>query len=451
MKLVKLLLLASLVCVAGCPDGRGPDHPRGASEAGLSLTYYADRKQSPEDTDVKRILVVEQRRWVDVGADKTLDIDQIDEGADLESLVIESLSNPGGLKLGGCSRDLVSIRGGASTAWVGRKAVITVGRGRSAEGTITSVRDGQLILASDDGRVTAVTLQEAKSFTLIGGDAQVRCQVESGTGKQLVRVVYTTPGLTFSSEHTMVVRLDDVGVGTAEITPRFTVYTPAWQVVADVALYDGIPGGAHPPHEVFRGPVTLTGDPVIVAGEVIKAPARLDAVYRGAVVSPGEPARDQYWRNGMTMDVWEWLELDLGDDTMPPGRVMLEVNQTGEPVPQPAMVEADAIELVNPETDRSGQIRIKLWPSVDLRGMRMKYPLSVLDNGLTESLLFSVSNGGDRPREILIEEELRPGKKREVMKPFPTKPTVRNGVLRVRVTARPGRAVRVGYVMSYEW
>jgi hypothetical protein len=445
------LLLLCVACLAGCPNGGGPNHPKKASEAGLSLTYYADRKESPEDLDVKRILVVEQRRWVDVGADKTLDIDQIDEGADLESLVIESLSNPGGLKLGGCSRDLVSIRGGATTAWVGRQAVISVGRGKTASGTITSVRDGTIILAAADGTVTAVELREAKSFTIVGGDAQVRCQVESGSGKQLVRVVYTTPGLTFSSEHTMVVKLDEMGKGTAEITPRFTVYTPAWQVVADVALYDGIPGGTHPPHEVFRGPITLTGDPVIVAGQTIKAPAKLDAIYRGAVVSPGEPTRDQYWRNGMTMDVWEWLELDLGNDTMPPGRVMLEVTQAGEPVPQPALVEADAIELVDPAGDRLGEIRIKLWPSVDLRGMRYKYPLSILDNGLTESLLFSVSNGGDRVRDLVIEEELRPAKKREVMKPFPKKPTVRNGVLRVRVTARPGRAVRVGYVMSYEW
>src|SRR5213078_3170696 len=189
---------------------------------------------------------------------------------------------------------------------------------------------------------------------------------ESGAGRQLVRVVYTTAGLTFSSEQQMVVKVDAKGKGTAAITPRFSVYTPPWQIVADVALYDGVPGGAHPPHEVFRGPVTLTGDEVIVAGTTKTVPAELLSIYRGAVSYPGEPVHDTSWHYSSTVDVWDWLELDLGDDTMPPGRVMLEVSQGDDPVPQPAIIEADAIELVDPAADQTGRIRIKLWPEMDL-------------------------------------------------------------------------------------
>lgn len=443
-------IIPLVLFLAACPSGRGPDHPTGSSQEGLSLTYYADRKATPEATTVDHMLVVEQRRWIDVGADKTLDIDQIDDGADLESLVIESLSNPGGLVLGGCSRDLISLHG-AETSWIGRKGEITVDHGRTATGTVTAVQDGKVLLAGDDGTVTAIDMQEARSFRLIGGGSRVRCQVESGAGKQLVRVVYTTPGLTFASEQQMVVKVDAKGKGTAAITPRFTVYTPPWQIVADVSLYDGVPGGAHPPHEVFHGPVTLTGDAVIVAGTTKTVPAEVLSIFRGAISYPGEPPHDTNWHYNSTVDVWDYLELDLGDDTMPPGRVMLEVSQGDDPVPQPAILEADAIEMVDPASDQTGRIRIKLWQASDLRGQRQKWTMSTLDTGMVESVLCSVANGGSRPREVVVEEEMRPARRREVDKPFPRKPTVRNGILRTRLTVPPGGLGRVGYVLNYEW
>lgn len=445
--------LPAILLLAACPGGPGPDHPTAHSEEGLSLTYYADRKSAPEDTSgvaTKHELVVEQRRWVDVGADKMLDIDQIDDGADLESLVIESLSSSGGLVLGGCSRDLVSLHG-AETSWIGRKGEITVDHGRTATGTVTAIQDGKVLLAGDDGTVTAVDMDQARSFRLIGGGSRVRCQVESGTGKQLVRVVYTTEGLTFSSEQQMVVKVDARGKGTASITPRFTVYTPPWQIVADVALYDGVPGGAHPPHEVFRGPVTLTGDAVIVAGTTESIPAEVVSIFRGAIAYPGEPPHDTSWHYNSTTDVWDYLELDLGDDTMPPGRVMLEVSQGADPVPQPAIIEADAIEMVDPAAEQTGRIRIKLWPAMDLRGQRSKWVMSTLDTGMAESVLMSVANAGTESHDVLIEEEMRPAKKREIDKPFPKKPTVRNGVLRTRITVPAGGLGRVGYVLNYEW
>jgi hypothetical protein len=460
-RIASLTLVASaLAAGAGCPGrGRGPDKPVAATD-GLSLTYYIERRTpapvdpgmpppQPADEVVDKVVVVEQRRWVEVGADRALEIDRIDDGADLESLVIESLQG-GDLALGTCGRDSVldALHSSQST-WLGRKAEITLAKGRTATGTITAIVDNRVILVGDDGETTEVTTTNWRSFRVLGGDSLVRCKVTAGEGKHLVRVVYTTGALGFHADHTMRVSLDETDRGKVEITPRFTVDTPPWQVVADVSLYDGMPGGTRAPREVFRGPITLTGDAVVVAGPTQTAVARIEAVYRGAIVSPGESSREAYWRTSSNVDVWDWLDLELGDATLPPGRLDLEIARATQPVPEPAVVEQTAIEL--PDPDDPGHVRIRLWPVNELRGQRLKMQLSTLQSEITESILFSLSNAGERTREVVVEEELRPAKKRSVLRSFPRKPTVRDNILRVRLKAIPGNAARAGVVMHYEW
>jgi hypothetical protein len=458
---------AALAGLAGCPGGGGGTDPRtpGAARDGLTLTYYIDRKFEPrapeagfavmpaptpiaEDTTT-RLVVVEQRQWVDVVAGQTLDLERIDDGADLESLVIEPLAG-GGLELGTCARDsVVSALRAEQTMWVGRQVEIVLDGGATAAGTIAAIRGDQLVLVDAAGATTAVSTNRWRAIRLVGGDSLVRCLVTSGEGRRLVRVVYTTTALGFHAEHTMRVALAADGTGTAEITPRFTVDTPAWQLTADVALYDGMPGGARAPREVFRGPVTLTGESVVVAAPMQRAAARLEAVYRGAIPIPNEAATDPYWRQQSTLDVWDWLTLDLGDATLPPGRITMEIARAGDAVPEPAIAEPDALELVDP-ADRS-RVRIKLWPVPELRGSRMKTNLSSVTSQLRESILFAISNSGDRPRDVIIEEELRPARTRAVLRPFPKKPTVRDGVLRIRLRAMPGAAAHAGYVLDYQF
>ena len=78
-------------------------------------------------------------------------------------------------------------------------------------------------------------------------------------------------------------------------------------------------------------------------------------------------------------------------------------------------------------------------------------PVFVLTSQVRESILFAISNSGDRPRDVIIEEELRPARTRAVLRPFPRKPTVRDGVLRLRLRAVPGAAAHAGYVLDYQF
>jgi hypothetical protein len=446
-------LLAAAVAAAGCPGGTrggGTTAPAASRTAGLALTYYRHR-----DTDgtVERLVVVEQRRWVEVGADRTLEIDRIDDGADLATLVIEPLG--GELVLGRCGRDSVlqALRG-APVAWVGRAVELTVGDGRTVTGTIVGVQDRHVVIAGADGQTTVVGFEAWRGLRVAGGDSVVRCAVAAGRGRQLVRVVYATTAFGFEAEHTMRAAIGADDRGTIEIVARFTVDTPPWQVEADVTLHDGLPGGARSPREVFRGPITLSGDPVVVSAPTLTAPARIEAVYRADPLQMhgGDGPRDPGWRTGQTFgDVHDWLELELGDAPLPPGGMMIEVARAGEPA-QLVTVTGDALEVPDPDTERPTPTRIRLWPSPDLKGGRSKVQVSQSsdNSSLIESVVLSISNGGDRPREVVVEEELRPHRKRlSVVRPFPKRPTLRDNVLRLRLTVPPG-ATRAGYILDYD-
>ena len=450
--------VVGLVAACGGPQGAAPY----AGRPGLTLTYYVEAKQGAAE----RLVLVEQRRWIDLGAHRTFDIDRIDDAADLETLVVESLSRQGALAIGRCLRDPLTRaapepRPGPRApgeparpppVLVGRHVELTVAAGATVRGTIVAhhvVGERRVvIIQGEEGRTVEVREDAIRSvrYTGLGGPG-VRCEIARGSGRHLVRVVYTTASLGFRAEHTVHAKLDVDGVGTAEIVPRFTVDTPPWQITADVALYDGVPGGHQPPQLVFRGPIKVTGEPVVVTSAPRHAPARIDSVYRGAVAASGEAPTEPYWRHASVGEVWEWLDIALGDHALPRGRAILDVARAGQP-PIPMVVEADGMQRADAEAG-TGALQIRLWPAADLRGTRMKTPITSTGGVLAESLAFSISNAGDRPRLVVIEEVLRPAKRRRVLHPFPKKPTTRDGVLRMRVGVEPGRATRAGWVVEY--
>jgi hypothetical protein len=92
---------------------------------------------------------------------------------------------------------------------------------------------------------------------------------------------------------------------------------------------------------------------------------------------------------------------------------------------------------------------MRLWTVVDMYGSRTKLWLGGDRTGLAEEMVFVVWATGSVGRDVVIEEQLRPARRRRVLKPWPTKPVVRDGVLRTRARVEPGRQVKTGYVVEY--
>ena len=59
--------------------------------------------------------------------------------------------------------------------------------------------------------------------------------------------------------------------------------------------------------------------------------------------------------------------------------------------------------------------RVPLWTDAMLRGFRVKVYASGDEHVLRERLGLSVANLADRPREVWVEEELRPARRRKVL------------------------------------
>ena len=146
--------------------------------------------------------VVDDRRWIDV-AGGALEIDRVDPRADLPSLVIEPLAG-GALQIGACLRD---------------------------------------------------RLPRAAFAPLL------RCAALGAPGRHLVRALYVVPGLGYRAQHDVAM----TAAGQAAVVSRFAVVTPAWQVRAELALFDGTPGGPHPAREVVRGTAMLDGGIAVLA------------------------------------------------------------------------------------------------------------------------------------------------------------------------------------------
>jgi hypothetical protein len=322
--------------------------------AGVSISVY--------DT----FSIVDDRRDVEVDGD-TVALDQIDPGAALASLRIES-----DLRIGACHRELAG----------------------HAAGTI-------------------------------------RCEVSGARGRHRVRLVYASTALHYRAEHYLTVAGDR-----ARAVSRFAIATPPWGARAELVLFDGAPSGDHPPREVARGMAALDGTTAVLASGELAVPATVRRVYDGAVRSDLPPS-DAAWGRASQPLVWVWLEVD--DLTLAPGPVRVDV--------------AGRVAIVPGEGIRRDRrtLRLPLWVDDELRGLRARFV--DLGDGATvaERLLLGVASTATEPREVWIEEHLRPARHRRIERAWPVRPVLAGDVLRTRLVVKPGAVERTGYTIAYDY
>jgi hypothetical protein len=371
---------AALLVLAACTPPRPLEHVAQPA-AGVAIAIYAKPDGSPYS-------VVDDRRWIDVTG-STIALANIDPGAELPSLMIEPLSDPA-LAIGQCSRDRVADP-------------------PKADGTKPA-----------PDRVAST----------------VRCEVHGRAGRHLVRVLYVSTSLGYRAKHDISVKAADRAV----VSSRFAIATPPWHGTADVALYDGVPGGERPPVAVAHGTVALDGTTAIVSVPPHDLPARLRRVYDGAVApAPDAPTQDAGWAQASTPQVWLWLE--LANATLAPGPFHVSV-ELGDEGTHQVDVASDA---------RRGDLRLPLWVDRELHGARERVTIPGDGMSLVDRFVLTVTNLGTVPREVWIEEHLRPGRRRAVTGAWPTKPALHGDTLRNKVSVKSNERERVGYTVHYEF
>lgn len=327
--------------------------------------------------------VIDDRRVIDVAAERsTIWLDRIDAAAALSTLVIEPL-------------------GGRALAFD------QCARPRLGDGVISPL---------------------------------VACAVRGPPGRHLVRVHYVTASFPrIDAQHEIAVTADR-----ATIATRYTLVTPAWGVRAELALFDGLPGGTDAPRALASSRAALDGGTAILHVPPRTVPARLVRVFRGDAPEPF-PARNQSTRD----DVRVMLELD--DPQLRPAPAYVRVADG-----------PDRGELATAYTATGGAApRIPLWGDPLLRGTRHIVVDAGSRGAAVTRVITSIKNAGDAPREVWIEEELPRARYRRIARPsgrfarapigrrHPKLPALAGDIARAVVVVAPRETVVLDYTVEY--
>jgi hypothetical protein len=379
--------------------------PVQAVQDGISIALYAS-PASAADGPGGGYAMIDDRRWIDVDGDAIV-LDRIAPEVALESLVIEPLAG-GSLVIGACLRQRV----GPDPA------------------------DGD-VRAADHGPVLAPML---------------RCAVHARRGRYLVRVLYVSHALGHRAQHDVAMTTPDRAI----VVSRYAIATPAWRTRGTVAVWSGTPGTEHPPRELARGVVMLDGSTAVIAVPPRVISGELRRIYEGAArAADGSDPRERQWRHESHPAVWVWLELRDARAESLAGAVHVHVELPGEP--------ARDIE-VPPFARRTiaAGLGLPLWIDPQLHGRRDLRTDSPDDGALTDRFAVSVANADRGPREVWIEEPLRPVRRRLIVRAWPGEPSVvsRGGQgdgagapresLRLRLTVPAGKVARGGFEIHYE-
>jgi len=330
---------------------------------------------------------VDDRREVDV-VDQELVLELIDPRAPLHALVVEGLGVP--IRTTACTR-----------------ARIREAQDREAAGQLSPL---------------------------------VRCRVDVAAGRYRVRVVHVTSLLAFQARH----ELTMTAVDKAQLATRFSIATPLWRVPADLTLFEGVPGEDRPPRELARGRVTLDGSTAVLStGAPRIVPARLRAIYDGSSIDPDDDATssDIAWARASRHQVWMWLE--LRDPQIARGALRAHVEVPGTPTRD--------LEL-GPELRRdvAGAVRWRAWIDEDLVGTRKRTVHRADAASITDGLELAISNLGNVPREVWIEEPLRMAKRRQIARAWPARPVLGKHFARSKLVVGAGKTERIELTIDYE-
>ncbi|NVB78603.1 MAG: hypothetical protein HOV81_09435 [Kofleriaceae bacterium] len=407
-------LAAAILVVAACKPHVAPRETQPAKE-GVSIAMY--------ETGGRGYSVVDDRRRLDISGAQVL-LANIDPGASLASLVIET---GGDLRIGPCVRDRLPEPETEPPKLDPMRLSLRIPANRRLEDYVPQqpppAEPPRVVPESSSARYAPV----------------VRCAVKGTPGRRLVRIVYVSTTLRYRAAHDVSI----VEPTRATLSSRFVIETPPWRVRAKVVLFDGVPGGDKPLREVVRGDIALDGSTAILGDPARTVDAELRRVYDGAILA-SDDKQDIAWGHDSVQSVWVWLE--LAKVRLAPGPIDVHIDLPDEG-PRDAIV-ADTSRKQDDEPD--APLRLALWADESLRGMRQRIVDYSDGNVLTERVILGVGNMGDAPREVFVEEHLRPARKRRIERAWPKKPSAAGDVLRTKLVAKPGSVSRTGYTISYE-
>jgi hypothetical protein len=496
--------LALAATGAACRGGVAQP-PRASSDERLSIVIHAGR-----DTAAPGRAHVDERRWREVPARGALELGTVAAGLELDSVVVESESDRGGLTTRSC--DVVAAAGALDqTAWLwGRTVVVVTDDGARVEGVVVEVGDPMAVVADDEaetrelvprasvrpdaedvpahagpprvgdavsavdrdgrelygtfvavvperlvvraagGKVTSVPPDRIQRVAVDGVPAEptLRCEVESRRpGRHLVRVTYATTGVTWRAGHTIASLPEGGAAGAVTTIELATAYTIS---------ADAFPAPHRAHVQLVLG---LPGE-----SEVPVTVWQGDATIGGGTVRVhGQPAPrrarvDRVYRGAEEDPAANPRRPEWRDTSISTVWRELAFERTAADAPGPVRVavrdSSDAVLWVDGEIPTgaaaTGAVRVPLRRELDLVGFRRKVGRDRAGQVLVDEITYSVANRGDAAAEVLVEEPLRGSVRPAVLHEKHAGELLRDR-WRARVTVPPGGIVQGQVVLQYRF
>jgi hypothetical protein len=404
---------------------------------------------------------VVDRRWVELPAGESR-IELGDLAATLTpgSLTMRAVGGPGPLELGERTFDPGLARAPAAAETilgeaVGREVAIDRG-GAVLRGRLVAVHGGEIVI-EQGGSLRTVPWRDADGLALagrhrVGRPALVARVTAPRAGRYLIELVYAADGLSFAASYA--IRLRGAGAG-AEVRPTAAVDNASGLDLggARLALYSGRLGAsaeAERPVAFWTGAALLPAEPGRVESRqlsfpLVRAPARIEAVYQGALADGTNPVTEPAYGTGMQQTVVRHLLVAAGGGlpaVLPPGAAAVELDG-GERL---------ATRLAE-RVVAGGEARLELDAEPLLFGDRRQVRVEKAPDGrqLTEAYEITVRNTGREPVRVRVVEPLTRSRRVSLVRAEPPPERRRGQNLEWLVDVPARGETKVNYEATYRF
>ncbi len=493
------LITALALALSGCrtPAAVGPR----AGVVGLTVMIDQPLDGGPGQAQV------DDRRWLALPAAGTVDLGGVAADLELDSLLLESITRAGSLRVLGCA--VLDHAEALTSGWiVGREVAITTVDGAEVTGTVVELGAQVAVVTVDDQQlevpladVTPVTAADATAAavpaigspvtidtlagpqvaamqglsvdSLVVHDAAglrhairadaiarlrvpelaaaptLRCRITTSyPGVQAIRLAYRTTTVRWQAAYQ--VAITDDAPASITLVPRYTIDlaglpAPAVDTLpADVSLRSVASGDATTPLTVWHGAVALGGAAATVLGPPSTRAARLRRWYRGAAPSEdGVDPHERSWGQASTGQVWRELVFARAATDVP-GELRVG-SPDGHGGTRWSTGALPAAPEPGPEVTL---VRVPLDVDPDLIGFRERL-VHDDDDGLADEVRLSVANRGPAPVKVILEEPLRPIGRPTVRFAAPAPGTLSAEVWQLEVEIAPSGLERAAVLLQY--
>ncbi|HEU5060746.1 MAG TPA: hypothetical protein VFU21_29650 [Kofleriaceae bacterium] len=444
-----------LLALAACGGTRAPDGG-GARAAeprpGRRVAIYSEGGA-----------IVVDRRWLELPAgDSRIELGDLAATVEPGSLTMRAVAGPGPLALGERTFDPGLARAPAAAEAILAEALgreVAVDRGGAVlRGRLVAVRGGEIVIAQG-GSLRTVPWRDADGLALagrrrVGRPALIARVTAPRAGRYLVELVYAADGLSFAASYAVRLR-----GGGAEIRPTAAVDNASGLDLggARLALYSGRLGAsaeAERPVAFWAGAALLPAEPARVETRQLsfplaRVPARIEAVYQGALPDTTNPVSEPVHGTAMQQTVVRHLLVASGGAlpaVLPPGDALVEVDGAGGGSERLPTRLAERVLA-------GGEARFELDPERLLFGDRRQVRVEKSPDGrqLTEAYELTVRNAGREPARVRVIEPLTRSRRVTIVRADPPPDRRKGRKLEWLVTVPPRGESKVSFEATYRF